>query len=184
MNTSAEKTVDRRVVIDLDRCIECRSCAAACFYGHTNVPAIGFARAGWALLPVVCRQCKSAACVDACPAEAMVREESGIVKRRLMLCVGCGSCVRACPFGVLPDQLSGAPSGGRSPAHMSGHQAAKCDLCADRTAAAQPRGIPRCVAACASGALTFVDEHHPSETDRPVIGGRATGGFYQHRASG
>ncbi|MHC4295611.1 MAG: 4Fe-4S dicluster domain-containing protein [Planctomycetota bacterium] len=134
MNTPATKILEKRVVIDLDRCIECESCAAACSYSHASFPGVNFARAGWALLPVICRQCKAASCVDTCPAEAMIRDDEGVVRRRMFRCIGCGSCARACPFGVIPDQLAGVPRNIRTPECMTGHQVAKCDLCADRTA--------------------------------------------------
>jgi len=193
MEATPERTVKKRVVIDLDRCIECGSCAAACYYSHANMPAIRFARAGWAILPVICRQCISAPCVDACPAEAMFRDDSGLVRRRLFRCIGCGSCARACPFGIIPDELAGIPPAAKSPDRMSGREVAKCDLCADRTAPspdAQPaapgasaaeagQADPRCVAACCSGALTFVAEREGEPVQ--LIGGRTAGDFYKRR---
>lgn len=165
--------IDKRVVIDVDRCVECQSCAAACFAGHARMPAVSFARAGWALLPLICRQCKAPACVDTCPAEAMVRDEAGIVRRRLFRCVGCGSCAQACPFGVISDSLAGTPGTIKSPGELSGHQISKCDLCADRLAA-DAQAVPRCVAACPSGALRFVDEHQAEADGLLIIGGRST----------
>lgn len=173
MGTTMSEVVEKRVLIDLDRCIECQSCAAACHYSHTNMPAVSFARAGWALLPLICRQCKAASCVAACPVEAMVRDDDGVVRRKLFQCIGCGSCARACPFGVLPSHLSGALTGSRSPERLSGHQIAKCDLCADRIAA-DPEAVPRCVAACPSGALRFADEHEADDLHLQVVGGRTT----------
>jgi len=97
-----------------------------------------------------------------------------VVKRRLLRCIGCGSCARACPFGVIPTELAGVPAASKSPQHMTGHQVAKCDLCADRTAENQD-AVPRCVAACPSGALIFVDEHEAQQTGFEVYGGRTTG---------
>lgn len=173
MTTSPQTYVDKRVLIDIDRCIECGSCAAACYVSHANMPAVSFARAGPALLPVICRQCKDASCVAACPADAMVRDERGVVQRRLMLCIGCGSCARACPFGVLPSDPMGLPSGYKSPEHVTGHQIAKCDLCEARIATGQAE--PRCVAACPAGALMFADEHRAEELEIDVLGGRSTG---------
>jgi len=173
MITQAKKPeVSRRVVLDVDRCIECRSCAAACCAGHARMTGVSFARAGWALLPLICRQCKSPSCVDACPVEAMVRDESGVVRRRLFRCIGCGSCARACPFGVISDELGGVPGTIRSPGELSGRQIAKCDLCADRLDDGE---APRCVAACPSGALRFVDEHQAESEGLLIIGGRSAG---------
>jgi len=167
-------TVEKRVVIDLDRCIECGSCSAACSSSHGGMPIVNFARSGAALLPVICRQCKSAACVDACPVEAMVRDEHGVVRRRLLRCIGCGSCVRGCPFGAIDNELGGVPTAFGSPERINGHQAAKCDLCADRIAA-DAKAEPRCVATCPAGALRFVDEHEADRLGLTVLGGRTTG---------
>ncbi len=152
--------VVKRVLIDLDRCVECGSCAAACYYSHNAMPTVQTARQGPALLPVICRQCKAAACVDACPVEAMQRDENGVVRRALLRCIGCGSCARACPFGVLPVEVT----------HR---QIAKCDLCEDRTAV--DGGVPRCVAACPTGALRFEDESKAVEAKILILGGRSTG---------
>jgi len=175
MDQTASNTIAKRVVINLDRCIECRSCAAACYASHSNFPVISFARSGAALLPVICRQCKSASCVDACPVEAMVRDDNGVVRRRMFRCIGCGSCARACPFGLLPVNTSGNPLGFRSMDRLSGHQIAKCDLCEDRTAREISPAVPRCVAACPTGALSFVDEHQAEAEHVVVLGGRTTG---------
>lgn len=168
-------TVTKRVVLNLDRCIECGSCAAACFTSHANMPAVSFAVAGPALLPVVCRQCTSAPCVEACPADAMVRDDHAVVRRRLFRCTGCGSCAGACPFGVLPTQGAGVPTSIRSVDRITGHQVAKCDLCQDRTATGDAAAVPRCVAACPAGALVFVDEHQAPQTHVIALGGRTTG---------
>ena len=43
--------IPKRVLIDLDRCIECRSCAAACYASHANMPVVNFAVSGAALNP-------------------------------------------------------------------------------------------------------------------------------------
>ncbi|MDD5382478.1 MAG: 4Fe-4S binding protein, partial [Candidatus Margulisbacteria bacterium] len=64
-------------------------------------------------------------------------------------CVGCRSCTVACPFGVIQSDLAK-------------HVTPKCDLCLDRLAEGE---IPRCVATCTSGALSFaeVDEQIADE---------------------
>jgi Fe-S-cluster-containing dehydrogenase component len=158
---SAETTqeIRRRVAIDLDACIECRSCAAACFYGHDELPIVNFARVGAAMLPAVCRQCIDAPCVAACPAEAMHRDGRGVVRRATLRCRGCGSCVQACPFGMMPPE-------------MSHGEVAKCDLCVDLLAEGRE---PRCVATCTSGALHFVEEAEAQALGLLVLGSRALG---------
>ncbi|MHC4982964.1 MAG: 4Fe-4S dicluster domain-containing protein [Planctomycetota bacterium] len=183
MTTTTSQEVRKRVLIDMDRCVECGSCAAACYFSHGQMPVVGTARSGVALLPVICRQCKSASCVDACPVEAMVRDESGVVRRRLFRCIGCGSCAKACPFGVLPNELGGLPAGYRSCEDLSGRQIPKCDLCEDRIKAGG-KVVPRCVAACPAGALVFADEHEAPRAQLVVYGGRTTGEDPFKRRSG
>lgn len=157
--TGAAQVIEKRVVLDLDRCIECKSCMAACFYGHEEMAGVQFVDIGPALLPVVCRQCADPACVEVCPAEAMIRNERGVVARGIFRCRGCGSCVRACPFGVLSLE-------------MVGHQVAKCDLCQDRI----ERGLePRCVTVCPTGALRFATTEEIEAEGLTVLGGRVVG---------
>ena len=153
------ESVERRVVLDLDRCIECKSCMAACYYGHGRLTGVEFVDIGPAVLPIVCRQCGDPACVEVCPSGAMQRDERGVVARGIFSCRGCGSCARACPFGVLSLE-------------MVGHQIAKCDLCEDRV----ERGLdPRCVAVCPTGALQFATVEEIEADGLTVLGGRVAG---------
>jgi Fe-S-cluster-containing dehydrogenase component len=150
------RAVTKRIVLDLDRCTGCRACGAACHVGHNDqtnlVPGIV---ADVAVLPVHCRHCERPACAAACPPGALYQDASGFVRRSELLCVGCHTCSIACPFGVIPDTLKR-------------HVAPKCDLCFDRVIAG---GIPRCVATCTSGALSFVDLQE-SVGSPEYVGGR------------
>jgi Fe-S-cluster-containing dehydrogenase component len=150
------RATNRRIVLDLDRCTGCRACGAACHAGHheqTNL--VPGQVADVAVLPVHCRHCEHPACADACPKKALYRDEHGFVRRSEMLCVGCRTCSLACPFGVIPDDLTR-------------HVSPKCDLCVDRVVAG---GIPRCVATCTSGALSFV-ELESTAGSAAYVGGR------------
>ena len=168
------EVAQKRVVMNIDRCLSCRSCAAACHVSHARTSAIQSAVSGVARLPLLCRQCEAAPCVDACFVEAMFINENGMTARRAFRCTGCGSCATACPFGVIPTQLSGVPASYRSRDHLNGHLVAKCDLCADRTEG--NRDVePRCVAACPSGALMYVDERDAEKLDVTSIGARTMG---------
>jgi len=91
-------------------------------------------------VPLQCRQCENAPCVEICPTNALHRDdlESPVVVDH-DLCIGCNWCVLACPFGVIRiDSAQGA--------------VIKCDQCAQRVERGES---PACVSACPTGALAF-----------------------------
>lgn len=49
----------------------------------------------------VCRRCEDAPCIAACPAEALEKDDEGLINRNTNLCVSCKSCVVICPFGTM-----------------------------------------------------------------------------------
>jgi len=131
----------KRIVLDLDLCCGCRSCEAACraaFKGEARIRHADLS--GIAYLPLACKHCKEPLCVASCPVDAIKKdEESGLVIRSSFVCIGCKSCVFACPFGAID-------------APLVRHVSQKCNLCRDR------EDGPRCVAACSSGALQFLSD--------------------------
>lgn len=48
-----------------------------------------------------CRKCEDAPCMGVCPAEALDKDEEGIITRYTNLCISCKSCVTICPFGTM-----------------------------------------------------------------------------------
>jgi Fe-S-cluster-containing hydrogenase component 2 len=48
-----------------------------------------------------CRKCDDAPCINVCPADALEKDENGVVIRYTNLCVSCKSCVTICPFGTM-----------------------------------------------------------------------------------
>lgn len=94
---------------------------------------------------LACQHCNNPACVQVCPTGAMHKDEAtGLVNSTRDVCIGCGSCVDACPYGVpTVDRMIG--------------KSVKCDGCADRVAAGLD---PICVGSCPLRALDFgpVDE--------------------------
>jgi len=142
----------RKIMLDLDYCIGCRSCEAACRAAFKGEGRIRHGDIGSeAYLPLACRHCEDPLCATACPVDAITKdEETGIVKRSSFECIGCSSCLYACPFGVIDVPLVR-------------HISQKCDLCVDREEG------PRCVATCASGALQFLAE---DEIEKAKVGMR------------
>ena len=153
-----DKRINKRIVLDLDLCIGCRSCAAACALWYHNQANVMLGEIGeTAVTPLHCRHCEQPTCVESCPTDALQKDEYGFVHRSNLLCIGCHSCVFACPFGVIDLQFKK-------------HVTAKCDLCIDRVLQDK---IPRCVATCPAGALSFKEITEPDvETD--WVGGRIT----------
>lgn len=157
----------RRVYLNLDLCCGCRSCAAACAYGHHVQTLLGHSKLEQvAELPLHCLHCEQPACVSACPNEAMQKQEDGTVLRSQFKCVGCKSCAFACPFGVIQIDLSR-------------HIVPKCDLCLDRLAEGE---IPRCVQTCTSGALSFVEvDEQVVADDKNLVSARILSNFVGRR---
>ncbi len=92
-------------------------------------------------IPVVCNQCENAYCMNACPAGAITKTQSGVVSIDEKKCTGCGLCAEYCPINVIV-------------MHPETGRACKCELC---------RGNPQCVEACPTGALELVRKDGRSE---------------------
>ncbi len=87
-----------------------------------------------------CFHCEDPWCVRACPTGAMQqREKDGIVHVDHSLCIGCKSCIAACPWGT--PQWDPAT-----------RKVVKCDYCMERVDAGLQ---PACVTKCVTGCLSF-----------------------------
>jgi len=127
-----------QLVAHREKCSGCRACQLACSEAHGD----GFNPSRSRMfvikddvsgndLPVVCRFCKDATCVAACPTGALTRTVHGWLALDNGTCISCGACTLACPYDAL--RLDPASQ-----------QPLVCDACS---------GTPACVAACVTGAL-------------------------------
>ncbi|WP_456454143.1 4Fe-4S dicluster domain-containing protein [Thermococcus sp.] len=146
------------IFINPERCIGCRHCEIACAVEHSKSknlfsaifedprpqPRIHVLPMGAYNVPMNCRHCDGAPCVEVCPTGALYHDEDGAVMIKPDKCIGCKMCAIVCPFGIPEfDYLTGIMF--------------KCDMCPDRRAEGRP---PACVEACKTGALQFgtIDE--------------------------
>lgn len=76
--------VDGKSVIDGDKCKGCMKCVKVCPYSaivKIKVP-----------------------CEDACPVNAIAKDENGHAKIDFDKCISCGKCVTGCPFGAVHEK--------------------------------------------------------------------------------
>jgi Fe-S-cluster-containing dehydrogenase component/formate-dependent nitrite reductase membrane component NrfD len=143
--------------IDQRKCIGCHACTVAC-KEENRVPLGAFrtwvkyvergtfpdTRRYFAVLR--CNHCDDAPCVSICPTVALYRRDDGIVDFDGDRCIGCKSCMQACPY----DALYIDPAT---------HTAAKCNYCAHRVEVGLE---PACVIVCPEQAIVAGDLDDPS----------------------
>lgn len=144
-------------IIDNRKCIGCHACTTACKSEHDV--AVGVNRT-WVkqvekgefpntrrLFSVMrCNHCTDAPCVSICPTEALYTRDDGIVDFDNDRCIGCKSCMQACPYDALYIDPKTST-------------AAKCNYCAHRV----DLGLePACVNVCPEHAIISGDMDDPN----------------------
>ncbi len=170
------------ILIDTSKCTACRGCQVACkqwndlpaekthnWGSYQNPPDLSADtwklvtfqeveqgdQVKWLFLPMQCLHCTEASCVSVCPTGA-AHHRGEFVLIDEDLCVGCGYCVQACPFGV-PHSMPGIDDRHKGAAR-------KCVFCIDRVSNGL---LPACAKTCPAGAYTVGDR------DQLVALGRA-----------
>jgi formate dehydrogenase iron-sulfur subunit len=134
----------KAILIDITKCIGCKSCEAACKQLH-GFPQDSEAKLSPTAFTIVeehgdrfvrrmCMNCQDPACASACLVGALKKTELGPVTYDSSKCIGCRYCLVACPFNVPRYQWAKlAPF------------VTKCDMCYARQAKGEQ---PACVEAC------------------------------------
>ena len=154
----------KTILIDPSRCLQCCNCQNSCKDEHCDndwSPIAAKKGSGqfWIKIierqsgtgsrmrlhrtPVICMQCENPACLKACGNDAIYQRDDGIVIIDPTRCKGCGSCRAGCGYGVIYSNEELGIS-------------QKCTMCAHLLDAGWSK--PRCVNACPSDALSYVDE--------------------------
>ena len=138
-----ENTTRSFIVVDPSKCIGCSLCEFVCALEKEGDPnplksRIRVIRLNPMLnLTVACRFCEDAACVRACPRNAIKQSErGGILIIDEDKCDGCVLCVQACPYGGIM-------------LHPDKPVVIACDLC---------NGEPKCIEYCPEEALELTSE--------------------------
>ncbi len=156
-------------LIDVSKCIGCKACQVACLEWNDMTEKVGINYGSydnprdltpnsftvmrftewvnpetdnleWLIRKDGCMHCADPGCLKACPAPgAIVQYTNGIVDFVHENCIGCGYCVKGCPFNI--PRISKVD-----------HKAYKCTLCSDRVAVGQG---PACAKACPTQAIVF-----------------------------
>jgi len=151
------------VIADPGKCIGCRTCEVACVLAHSRpnalldlapahfIPRLKLIKTSRVSTPVQCRQCEDAPCAKVCPTGALVHSHNSVQVIQTK-CIGCKSCVMACPYGSMEIVTrEAAPMERRSSTASPNVEAYKCDLCIHR-----PEG-PSCIEVCPTKAIYTID---------------------------
>ncbi len=145
--------VMKYVAINEELCIGCGLCRVYCVVNHSSsgdiikawreespkiLPRIKIENNGNVSISLRCQQCEEPYCAQMCLTGAMhIDKQLGIVIHDSKKCIGCWTCVIACPYNAIT-------------IHKEQKTVVKCDLC-------QNRDIPACVDHCPNKALILME---------------------------
>ncbi len=179
------------LAINTKNCIGCHTCSVKCkienntpngvWWNQTTTVGGGGMDCGEGLWPdtrlvyetIQCMHCENPACVEVCPTGASHKdEETGAVLVDTEQCIGCKSCMSACPYTGVRTYIEEDPQyhldfslGQAGMAHLKG-TVEKCTLCHHRTS----QGIePACVEVCVHDARVWGDLDDPESDISKLI---------------
>lgn len=182
------------MVIDLKKCMGCQTCVTSCKLannlpknfmwntvyteGGTFIDTAGGTYPNCTLQhrPVACQHCRNPLCVSVCPTGASARDaETGLVTVDNSICIGCLSCIEACPYNVRvfyesepAYTMDFAVGYANAPTHVA-NTVDKCTFCKNLLDEGQ---TPMCVQACIGYARYFGDLDDPESEVAKLVASR------------
>jgi phenylacetyl-CoA:acceptor oxidoreductase subunit 1 len=184
------------MVADLNRCVGCQTCTAACKHTNATPPGVQWRKVldvemgeypdvERLFMPVGCQHCADPPCMHVCPSTATGQRDDGLVTIDYDLCIGCSYCAVACPYQArykvdeatyAYDQPTATEQLRMDERRISVAQ--KCTFCSDRVDDGLSRGLkpgvdpdatPGCVNACIADALHFGDIEDPDSNVNELL---------------
>ncbi|MBF0188139.1 MAG: 4Fe-4S dicluster domain-containing protein [Magnetococcales bacterium] len=170
------------MVIDLNTCVGCNACMAACslenqtpvwsdeWRTYVHDREVGKGRSVRRhFIPRLCNHCENPPCMTVCPTGATYRGVGGTVQVEEDLCMGCQACALACPYDARypftnEDMKEGEAYYGtlkRSSSSMD-----KCSFCEHRIKEGKQ---PACVQTCVGYSRMFGDLDNPGHPVTELI---------------
>lgn len=164
------------MVIDLERCIGCFGCVTACKQCYGTRQGVNYnwmEYVEWGEYPdahqrylsTMCNHCADAPCVASCPTGASVKTDEGAVIVNFDECIGCGSCVQACPYGHrflitedTPTTFADVVMPCEEESSKRMNVAEKCTFCYERV---KDGLVPMCTLNCPGRCRIFGDTEDP-----------------------
>lgn len=138
----------KKVYVNEKWCLGCRLCEYNCAFANSGKdsmvnalkdieinPKIRVEKHDGISFAVQCRHCPDPICVRSCISGALSIQD-GVIEIDQSKCVGCHSCVMACPFGAIMPSDEGVMQ--------------KCELCLKNS-----YGEPACVKGCPNNAIVY-----------------------------
>lgn len=164
------------MVIDLNTCVGCNACMAACAMENqtpvwknkwrTYVPEKEIGTSEMVrrrFFPHLCNHCDNPPCLTVCPTGATYKRADGIVLIDPDRCMGCRACAMACPYDARYEVTYDDIKIGKEfygELQRTSPSMDKCSFCAHRV----DKGLkPACVETCVGSARQFGDLDNPSD---------------------
>ena len=162
------------MLINTKKCVGCYACRMACqminklepeeaFISYKEIEQGTYPSVYAETVPVQCMHCENAPCQQVCPTHATYTTDSGVVLVDEEKCIGCKSCMEACPYGArylvqsedgyFGSELNEYESVAYE--NMPKMTVDKCDFCIEHSGDGKPE--PVCVKACMAEARLFGD---------------------------